>query len=687
MKPLRVAFLWHQHQPYYRWENEFILPWVRMHAVKDYYDLPFLLKSFPNIKQTFNFAPSLMIQIDEYLSNKVKDRVQILSEKRPSELSQIEREELLRQFFVINFDNLIKPNKRYLELYLKKQSEEDFTDQDILDLQVWYNLAWIGEISKQDEKIQALIQKNRDFTEEDKQYVLNYHLQVMSKIAPLMKELKERSQVEISCSPEYHPILPLLIDSRTALESMPWLDLSDLDYRYPEDALAQIKLGLEIYKSKFNEYPKGVWSSEGSISDATCDMLAQNSIQWAATDEQILRETAKDAFYDTLKFFPQIYKNPESNTELNLIFRDRFLSDRIGFVYSQWDPTEAAHEFCSHLDSIRNELVRLHGEEALDYAAVTVILDGENCWEFYPENGFPFLKALFENLSNEEKYKTITCSEIFERINPQYTKVFNHIHAGSWINANFAIWIGHRDDITAWKMLSRARAEVELRKNLLDKELYNQLMTEVYIAEGSDWFWWYGPEHNAPNKADFDVLFRKHIQRIYELLGLEVPLDVYSPIYLIDTFQKYIAATKPIFPRCNGKLSEQEEWENAARFNTAGTMTTMHQTGEFLKRLFIGNNSTAIFFRFEIERNLTDNDFIELRLDGNYFIFIFKDKIDIVNKSDYICLRKLAFGDFVDLAFDLHKKDIYKLEISLKTSANRNIIDYTKDAPIIYYLV
>ena len=335
MKPLRVAFLWHQHQPYYKWENEFILPWVRMHAVKDYYDLPYLLKSFPKLKQTFNFAPSLMLQIDEYLSGKVKDRVQILSEKSPSELTENEKKEILKQFFVINLENLITPHKRYLELYQKKQSGEEFSNEDFLDLQVWYNLAWVGEVSKQDEKIQNLIAKNRNFTEEDKRYVLDYHLKVMARIAPLMKELMEQGQVEISCSPEYHPILPLLIDSRSALEAMPWLDISELDFRYPEDARAQIERGINIYKEKFGVSPAGVWPSEGSLSDATCDMLAGRNILWAATDEQMLKETAGNGFYDTLKFFPQIYRNAEKNLEIRLLFRDRFLSDRIGFVYSK----------------------------------------------------------------------------------------------------------------------------------------------------------------------------------------------------------------------------------------------------------------------------------------------------------------------------------------------------------------
>jgi alpha-amylase/alpha-mannosidase (GH57 family) len=223
-------------------------------------------------------------------------------------------------------------------------------------------------------------------------------------------------------------------------------------------------------------------------------MLAGRNILWAATDEQMLKETAGNFFYDTMKFFPQVYRNEEKNLEIRLLFRDRFLSDRIGFVYSKWDAKEAADEFCSHWTVSQRDCEAL-GEEAFRFFAVTVILDGENCWEFYKNNGIDFLNNLFNNLSNEEKYKTITCTEAARTLHPEHSKVFNHIHAGSWINANFGIWIGHRDDITAWKMLSRARTEVEFHKQSLKAEILQEVMREIYIAEGSDWFWWYGPEH------------------------------------------------------------------------------------------------------------------------------------------------------------------------------------------------
>ncbi len=661
-----------------------------MHGVKDYYDLPYLLKSYPKIKQTFNFAPSLMIQIDEYVSGKVKDRVQILSEKPASALSKAEKQEILNQFFICNLDNLIKPSPRYFELYQKYSSGADadkFSTQEMLDLQVWYNLSWIGEVSKQDKKISELIQLDRNFSESDKKYILDYHLQVLGKISDIMNELKNSGQIEISCSPEYHPILPILIDSHAALEAMPWLDLSNVQFRYPEDAESQIARGINVYRQTFGALPSGIWASEGSLSDATCDMLAKFNIKWTATDEQILKETAQGDFYDTLKFFPQIYHNHQKNCEIKLLFRDHFLSDRIGFVYSNWDAEESAKEFCSHLESIRNEIIRVHGEEALDYAAVTVILDGENCWEFYKDNGFPFLNCLFSSLSDSELFETVKCSEAVEKINPNYSKTFNHIHAGSWINANFSIWIGDKDDQTAWKMLAKARGEVEAKKNNMSPELLDKVLNEIYIAEGSDWFWWYGPEHNAPNKNDFDILFRKHIGKIYELLGLAVPYEVLHPIYLAAEHRRYSPASSQISPEANGTARESEQWNGAAIFSSAGGMSTMHQVGEFLAKMRIGNSDGELYIRFELARKIELDEFITMSIDGTAIFHIYKNKIEFDNRLNNMQIVEYSFGEFCDLKIKLLDSEKVSLSIELKTSSLGNEINYCKDFPIIYSMI
>ncbi len=382
MKKLKIAFLWHQHQPYYRWEDEFFLPWVRFHGIKDYFDLPALIAEYPNLKQTFNFAPSLMLQIDEYISGNVKDKVQILTTIPAALLNNEQKHNILSQFFVCNLENLIKPNRRYYELFLKaKESKNDisiFTEYDWRDLQVWYNLAWVGEISKKREKIAYLINKMENYSEDDKSVLFAEQNKILKQISEIMNKLKSNGQIDISCSPEFHPILPLLIDTNSALDAMPNLDLQGLQFNYPNDAIAQIKRGKKVYKYTFGDCLIGIWPSEGSVSNKTLDIVIDEDFQWAATDEHILKNTAKEQFYDTLKFFPQRYKS-KNGKELTLLFRDHFLSDRIGFVYSNWHPQRAADEFCSHLRSIKNEIIRVHSEDSLDYAVVTVILDGENC--------------------------------------------------------------------------------------------------------------------------------------------------------------------------------------------------------------------------------------------------------------------------------------------------------------------
>ncbi len=689
MKPLKIVFLWHQHQPYYKRDNEFILPWVRLHGVKDYFDLPRLMKDHAGIKQTINLAPSLMLQIDEYTSGKVKDRIQILSEIDAAELTFGQKEEILTKFFVCNTDHLIKPYSRFYQLFKKaRKSRNDvksFAEQDFRDLQVWYNLAWIGEYSRRQDRIASLFVKNNNFTEEDKMFVLDYHIEILQKIAPIMKELSQSGQIEISFSPEYHPIMPILIDHHSAQEAMPNLDLTGLLFKYPEDAKAQIDNGLKIYSDIFGKSPQGVWPSEGSISDGTLDMLAETGLLWTATDEQVLSETVGKEYFDLMKYFPHKYQ--KGDKKIKILFRDHYLSDRIGFVYSNWDSKQAADEFCGNLERIRDEIIGIYSEAALDYAAVTIILDGENCWEFYGENGVPFLNNLFNNLSQNEKFKTVTSSEAVEPFSNEYSGTFNHLQAGSWINANFSIWIGHQHDIIAWKMLAKVRNEVEIRSSGLPAELLNEIMKEIYIAEGSDWFWWYGPEHHAENKQDFDILFRYHIQRVYELLGMETPVDVFIPIGANEDFKKFEPARNKVSPFANGIIKEEPQWVGAAIFNTSGGMSTMHQIGELVSTLFVGNDDEHLFFRFNFYKLFGQEDSLYLSLNDVFSISIYTGGVEIMQSADNFDLAKYSLKETCDLSIKIRHGDKHPIKLKLKTVSNNNVIDYTEEEQILYYCV
>lgn len=596
MRPLRIAILWHQHQPYYKSGNEFILPWVRLHGIKDYYDLPELLHSFPRVKQTFNIVPAMIAQIDEYSNGTADDSVRRLARIEADKLTDADKNAILKSFFIANDENMIHPNPRFNELRTAAASPgfdfRSFSPQDWRDLQVWYSLSWIGPASRRRPEVNRFFEKGRGFSETEKQILFETEDEILAGIVPLMKRLSQLGQIEISVSPYYHPILPLLIDTESAREAMTGLRLRSGLFSRPEDAQEHVSRASALYTSKFGSAPAGMWPSEGSVSDAALELIARNGFKWVATDEEILFKSSADGLNPLRKFFPWRYRN--GNTEISMLFRDHSLSDAIGFIYSRWKPYDAACDFTNRLRYIRSEIAHQYGEAALEQAVVPIILDGENCWEFYPGNGFPFLGELYKQLSSDE-FKTITCSEATLGVLPE--NEISRVRAGSWINANFSIWIGQAEDQAAWEMLAAARNLFEEKKNEInDDGVLREAMEELLIAEGSDWCWWYGDEHNAPNKPDFDVLFRFHIRRVYELLGENAPEAVTRPIGK-QTEQELLSAPSGEISPCIGEFNF-EEWKHAGCFHARGAMSAMHQIGEFLSEMRYGFDSEMAYFCF-----------------------------------------------------------------------------------------
>ncbi|MDR0927898.1 MAG: glycoside hydrolase [Ignavibacteria bacterium] len=532
MKPIKVAVLWHQHQPYYKYKGEFLLPWVRLHGVKDYYDLPALLNEFPQVKQTFNLVPSLMQQIEEYITNSTSDTVQELTRLQAKYLTNEQKSQILNQFFVLNHDNLVKPYERYNQLFInafdQEQAIANWTTQDWLDLQVWYNLAWLGQLSRRAPFANRLFCKHRNFTEAEKIELLEFHKQILARIIPEMSRLQRLGQIEICVSPMYHPILPLLCDSNVSRETLPNGTLLNPQYKWTEDAINQIDMGIEMYQQYFAHSPKGMWPSEGSVSNDVLNIMATKGIQWVATDESVLANSLGDDYKATYKYFPNEVQTKDG--AITVFFRDHSLSDKIGFLYSNWNSYDAACNFREDLFAIRNQIIDLHGEDALDSAVIPIILDGENCWEFYHDNGIHFFRDFFRMLSSNEEIETILFSEALNLPIPNFLPAISNIRAGSWINGNFAIWIGDEEDVTAWNYLSCVRKIADERRSEFSVQQYNEIIKEIYIAEGSDWFWWYGPEFDAPNRSDFDKMFRWHISNIYAMMGMTPPEELSNPI-------------------------------------------------------------------------------------------------------------------------------------------------------------
>ena len=622
MKPLNIAFLWHMHQPLYKdpFTGEYILPWVRLHAIKDYYDMAAILEGFPSIHQTFNIVPSLIEQINDYADGRASDRFLAMTLKPSSDLTPEDKIFILKNFFLANWEYMIKPFHGYWDLLKKRgfyQTDEDmdnvlryFSEQDFLDIQVLFNLAWIDpSIRESDRFLKSLAEKGKGFTEEDKKKLMAKQEEIIRQVLPKYRELEGKGIIELTTSPYYHPILPLLCDSHSAKDAMPWVELPQKRFMCHEDAAEQVKKGIRLHQDTFGRKPKGMWPSEGSVSEAIIPIIAGEGVNWIATDEEILSESLKIAIRRDENghcLAPEILYRPYYVTgdgkSLAIIFRDRILSDLVGFVYATWDAEKAADDFIDRLTRIHSSL------ENPEHSLVSIILDGENAWEYYKNDGRDFLNELYRRLSDSQLFRLVTVSEYLDMC-PSGSNL-PMLFSGSWINHNFKIWIGHSEDNTAWDYLKDARdALVEYSDALKQSgELRNYMdkielaWREIYAAEGSDWFWWYGDEHTSANDKEFDELFRRHIKKVYSIIGKEPPLSIDVPIMLEEKiYEPTVKPTAFINPVIDGEISDYFEWLSAGRLEKRGYGVAMHREakGGVVDSISYGFNISLLFLRFD----------------------------------------------------------------------------------------
>ncbi len=638
-KPLYVTFLWHMHQPYYKniETNKFILPWVRLHGVKDYYDMVSILKKYPSIKQNFNLVPSLLLQIEEYI-NGTTDIFYDISLKRPQDLNEDERIFVLYNFFMANWATMVKPYPRYSYLLSRrgqnttpdeiKKIHKKFSETEIRDLQVWFNLTWIDrDFFEMFPELNILLEKGENFTEEEKRIVLETHLKILKLIIPEYKNAWDENRIELSTTPFYHPILPLIYNTDIAKECMPKIQL-DFNFSHPEDAEIQIRKACDYFKEKFGKQPNGIWPSEGSVSKDIVNMFARNGFNWFATDEEILKETllknGQNIKSDT------IYKPYIINTEygkIECVFRNHYLSDLIGFTYQNWNCEEATDNLIYELYKIKNSL-----ED--NSKCVNIILDGENAWEYYENDGKDFLHSLYKKLNNNNDFKIVTISEMLNNINEK--NELKNIFPGSWINKDFYIWIGHEQDKKAWKLLKKAREDlVNWQKNNTNEgEKIKKAWESIYIAEGSDWNWWYGDDHSSKNDTEFDNLYRLHLMNVYKIIGMEIPSVFYEPIQKgPQAFE--MMPTNFITPVIDGEDTSFFEWRGAGVYDLIKEGGSMHQTDKYIEKVYYGFNFENFYLRFDKNTpfNKHNNEKLSLLIrffDGSKKEFI---KIDIFENN------------------------------------------------------
>jgi len=623
---LSVAFLWHMHQPYYKdlVSGRYVMPWVRLHGIKDYYDMANILREFPGVRQTFNLVPSLIDQILDYCDGGATGPYIEMTLKPAAELDKTDKVFVLRNFFLANWDNMIKPYPRYWDLLSKRgpsvQEKElerisrYFSMQDFLDLQVWFNLTWFDPLFKEgDPLIKGLIEKGRDYTEQEKELLVEKQREVMGLILPEYAELWTKGQIEVSVSPYYHPILPLLCDTETARVASPDRTLP-VRFIHPEDAREQVRRAVERCEKVLGKRPVGMWPSEGSVSEDIIPILAGEGIRWIATDEQILANSLGvplDRDYAGLPKKPEVlyrhYRAEKDGSGLDMVFRDHTLSDLIGFTYSKWDPKNAVEDFMSRLGKIRKELAA-RGANGI----VSIMLDGENAWEHYRNDGRDFLKRLYDRLSSEPEFATVTVGEYTgsDAKPAELPKLF----PGSWINHNFDIWIGHEEDNAAWDALSAARDTLVSYEEtgVKDEQRLRLAWEEIYIAEGSDWCWWYGDDHSSENDREFDELFRKHITNVYTLIDKTPPDSLMIPIIREERKTRpTVELTAFISPTLDGEVTSYFEWLAAAYYDVSHYGGTMHRAMSVLTHIYYGFDLGNLFVRMDASLDLTQQEHVE----------------------------------------------------------------------------
>ena len=622
------------HQPQYRdpFSGRYMLPWTRLHALKDYWGMVKILGEFPGVHATFNFVPLLAAQIEEYASGNFHEPWFDLAFAPAGSLDSGQKREILERAFQIN-ENFVRRWPRFAELQAQVKSAgaescvARFELRDWRDLQLLSQLAWMDEeYLAKDPVVAELSRKGASFTEDDKAALREKQLELLGAVLPEYRLAAERGQIEISTTPYYHPILPLLCDTDIARVANPHTPLPHPAFRYPEDAREQLVRSRQYHERVFGKPPAGLWPSEGSVSDQALEIAMELGFKWFATDEGVLGRTRNIGFWRDASGYPQNgpdlytpWKLQRNGREIAGFFRDHYVSDLVGFVYSRMGASAAAEDFHRRIRAIGDR------EPAGSTATVSIILDGENAWEFYAENGRDFLRQFYRRVQDDPEIRTLTMSEAVDT-RPDAPKL-EGIFPASWINANFDVWIGHSEDVRAWDLLRDARetyAKVLQRaaskgaagsaQSGSSTPSMKRAFEALLAAEGSDWCWWYGPEHASSNDAEFDELYRQHLTEVYTELGEHVPDALLHPIKRAPERCRRETPEAFLDVKVDGRESNYFEWLGAGLYATDRRSGTMHGRSYVLGQIRYGFGPEHFYLRVDPTEAIAEIPEFQFRL-------------------------------------------------------------------------
>lgn len=566
---INLALLWHHHQPFYKdpsWDGQpgsYLRPWVRLHAIRDYYSMAALLVPHPGIHLTINLTPSLLWQIDDYTERGATDRALELTRLPVEALTPDQREEILSTFFEADWHHQIFPHHRYRELFEQRSNGGSFSDQDIRDLQMWFNLAWFGREFHRREitlttgdtvDIRPFVEEGSGFKRSDVLALIEEQYKIMEAVVPVHRRLQDRGQIEVSTTPFYHPILPLLVDTDAAT-----IDRPDARYpsrfAHPEDGTAQVRRAAAFYRERFGLPPRGMWPAEGAVSESTIAPFARQGLSWIASDEGVLARSGRWGYeVDDPDVLCKPYRAEHGDAAVSIFFRDSYLSNAISFYYHGYRDHEAA------ADEFMNDLKAHCAPHASDHVH-TVVLDGENAWGSYREDGRPFLHALYDRIERDSDVRTVTFEEYLRGdpdrgLAPHPTDRQDQVYelfTGSWVDefnsapgVDLGTWIGELEENRAWELLGEARSMLD--EAGATPETHPEAFESLYRAEGSDWFWWFGDDQDSGEDETFDELFRMHVRDVYHNLGRPSPPSVDRPVVAHDvvwTFTNPVDQVKP----------------------------------------------------------------------------------------------------------------------------------------------
>ena len=608
---MNVVILWHMHQPYYvnPLTKKAMMPWVRLHAAKGYLDMIDLVTAAPDVRVNFNFTPVLVKQILELVSGEVEDTWETLSRKPAAQLDNDDHRHLLENFFKINWDTLIRPIPRYAELLAKRGQNyslakldsivRTFTEADFRDLQTLYNLQWCGfSALRRFPVLKALREKGRDFTDEEKLSVLDIHKEILGLVLGEYRAAEERGQIELTTTPYFHPIMPLVYDTHIARRCQPGSPLPS-PFSAPEDVRAQLRLAQELHEKVFGKKARGLWPSEGSIAPEIVPLMVEAGFDYFCSDEGNLFKSLKNdpawntRHIDHLALF-QGWRIHAYEKTIQALFRERPLSDFVGFDAARNETSKAVSHLIDNLKNIAKVVP--------DNGVAPLILDGENAWEAFLDGGEAFLTSFYRALVEAPELHTRRLGDYFDE-NPARVETC-YLHSGSWIRSDFDIWIGDPEENKGWEWLKETRHFLveRIAQGNVPPDRAEEAWWEIYAAEGSDWFWWYGPDFTIDTDFLFDELFRLHLQNVYRILDIEPPAHLDVPICLPSTDLGYSKPLRLLSPTVSGQTERYFNWLGAGKLDLTTQQTAMFQGDRIGQVLYFGFGTKDFFLRLDLGR-------------------------------------------------------------------------------------